>query len=94
MNKEELINYIRVLEVDNINRLSDAYKKLDKCNQKNYMASGLTITIQNVNTNSLNTLVIDEFMIADGFSDALIAELKKEVKRSYDLKKSYIRNIE
>lgn len=66
-------------------------KKIGKCTINNYMASGVTITIKNINKK--NHVICDEFMISDGLSPETIEAIKKDIKRSYDLKMAYIVKI-
>lgn len=47
------------------------------------MASGVTITINNIN--KTNSTIVEEVMIADGLSPETIAAIKADIKRSYKL---------
>jgi len=88
---KELKRRLEILEAGNINRLTEAYRKIDKCTIKNYMASGVTLTIKNINKK--NFTICDEFMIGDGLSDETIEAIKKDIKRAYDLKLPYIAKL-
>lgn len=89
--RQELKRELEVLKSDNFNALTTAYKNIDRCTTKNYMASGITITIKNIN--KTNNVICEEFCILDGLSDETIQAIKNDIKRSYDLKMSYIQKI-
>lgn len=91
MTEDQLKNQIRILEAQDIWRLIEAHKALDRCTKTNYLASGLTITIKNIN--KTKTTVAEEFMISNGFSDTLIEALKNDIKQSYDDKKNIIPDL-
>lgn len=88
---DELEREIELIKVDNIHRLTDAYKNIEKCTDKNYMASAITITIKNINQK--NFIVCEEFSIADGLSPETVEAIKRDIKRTYDLKMSFIKKI-
>ena len=88
---ENLERELEVLKAENIHRLTDAYKKIDKCTTTNYMASGITLTIKNINEK--NFVVCEEFLISDGLSNETIQAIKNDIKRAYDLKMSYIQKL-
>lgn len=89
--EKDLEREIEILKVESIHRLTDAYKNIDKCNMEKYMASGITITIKNINKK--NHVICEEFMINDGLSFETIEAIKRDIKRAYDLKMSYIAKI-
>lgn len=89
--KKELKRDLQVKEADNFFRLATAYEKIDKCGQKNYTGSGVTMTIQNINKE--NFVVCEEFLILDGLSDETISAIKADIKRTYDLKTALIPKI-
>ena len=89
--EKDLSRQLEILRASDIHRLTDAYKKIEKCSIEKYMASGVTLTIKNINKE--NFVICEEFMIADGLSDETIESIKKDIKRAYDLKMSYIQKI-
>lgn len=89
--KKQLKRKLQILESDNFYALAKAYENIDRCNTNNFMASGVTITIKNINKD--NPIICEEFCILDGLSDETIEAIKKDIKRSYDLKMSYIPKI-
>lgn len=89
--KQQLKRELEILKATEIYRLTDAYKAIDRCNTSNYMASGITFTVKNIN--KTNNVVCEEFCILDGLSDETITAIKNDIKRSYDLKMSYIQKI-
>jgi hypothetical protein len=86
--KQQLKREIQVSKADNFYSLSKAFKNIDKCSSRNYMGSGITIEIKNINKQ--NFVVCEEFMIIDGLSEETIEAIKKDIKRAYDLKMSLI----
>lgn len=89
--KKELKRELIIKESDSFYRLAEAYKKINKCTQSNYIGSGIVLTIKNINKE--NFIVCDDFLIIDGLSDETIQAIKKDIKRSYDLKMSLIPKI-
>lgn len=89
--KQELKRELEILKADSFHALTTAYKAIDKCSSKNYMASGITITIKNIN--KTNSIICEEFCILDGLSDETIQTIKNDIKRSYDLKMAYIQKL-
>lgn len=89
--KKELKRELNIKDSDNFYRLAEVYKKIDKCSQSNYIGSGIVLTIKNINKE--NFVICDDFMIIDGLSDETIQAIKKDIKRSYDLKMALIPKI-
>jgi len=86
-NEKYLKNKLRISEASSVSRLHDAHRDLKNCSEEKYTSSSLTITVKNINKD--NTTVIEEFVINDGFSKELIEALKKDIKKSYDLKMTF-----
>lgn len=76
-------NELRVLKASRLSVYCAAYRNLDKCGQDRYMASGVTITIKNIN--KTDNTIVEEVIIADGLSPETIAAIKADIKRSYEL---------
>jgi len=74
----------RILKANDITVLANAFKNIDKTSSNRYMASGVTITINNINKEGFN--IVEEFMIVDGLSQETINAIKNDIKRSYDLR--------
>lgn len=89
--RKELKRKLQITESDSFYALTNAYKNIDSCTTDNFMASGVTITIKNINKN--NPIICEEFCIIDGLSEETIKAIKKDIKRSYDLKMSFIPKI-
>lgn len=93
LTRNELLKHEnRVLKASDLSTLSTAYKNIDKCSEKNYIGSAITITIKNINKTGY--IIADEFSIADGLSDATIAAIKKDIEKSYNLKINHCLNCE
>lgn len=58
-----------------------ANQSIDKASQKHMMASGVLLQLSAVGGKE----IINPVMIKDGLSDATIAAIKEDLKRSYDL---------
>jgi len=86
MNKRELENELRKTRACDISALSQAYNNIEKCTNKNYMGSAVTLTIKNINLD--NNIIIKEFSISDGLSEETIGAIKKDIKRTYELRVS------
>ena len=89
--KQELKRELQILNADNFHTLTNAYKQIDKCSSKNYMASGVTLTIKNIN--KTNNTICEEFLIIDGLSDETIEAIKRDIKRTYDYKMYMIQKL-
>lgn len=79
---QKLENEVRVLTASQRFIISAAYRDLEKCGQDRYAASGVTITIKNLNPT--NNIIVREVVIPDGLSAETIKALKADVKRAYD----------
>lgn len=82
-------NDLRVIKAYDIGTLSRAYKSVDKASDKYYMGSGVTIAIKN--TNAVNNTIVEEVLIVDGLSKETIDAIKRDIKRTYDLRLSFNR---
>lgn len=87
LENNSLKNELRVLKASELFTICEAYRNINKCGQDRYMASGVTITLKNINQDK-NTIV-EEVCIADGLSLATITAIKQDIKRSYDLKNDF-----
>lgn len=81
--KEILKHENRVMKASQLLTLNSAYRNIDKCSIEKYLASGITITIKNINKQ--NNVICEEFIINDGLSPETIEAIKKDIERSYDL---------
>jgi len=79
----KLQNELRVLKASAQYARAEAYRNIDKAGQDRYMASAVTITIKNINSDK--NIIVEEVAISDGLSPATIAAIKADIKRSYDL---------
>lgn len=84
--KFRLAHQLRVCKAGDISTLAIAYKHMDKTSSDRYMASGVTITIKNINAN--DEVIVEEVLISDGLSKETIEAIKADIKRSYDMRLS------
>ena len=83
--KNQLKRQIEILEADTIYRLAEAHKKIICCSPTKYMGSGVTLTIKNINKD--NYVICEEFIILDGLSPDTSEAIRRDIERTYNLKK-------
>lgn len=79
---ETLAKDLMQTKAQDIGRLSHSHKIVGTLTTDKYMASGLIVTIKDLNGN----VVMDETLIADGLSPDTIASIRADIKRTYDLR--------
>jgi hypothetical protein len=75
---------LNLAKAQDIASLSQAYKTLDKAGFDKFMASGVVVEIKDLSGHSF----VNGFMVSDGLSQETIDALKKDIKRTYDLRLS------
>lgn len=75
----------RYLKADSVSTLFYAKSTINKLSTKNYMASGLILTVTDLSGNQQI-----EVVISDGFSDDLIKAIQENITRSLALKKMFV----
>lgn len=87
VNKSDLERQLLHCKAYDISTLYASYRDMDKTGNDRYMASGVIISIQNIN--KTKSTIIEPTMIMDGLSAETIEAIKKDIKRSYDLRMSF-----
>ena len=77
---KDLLNY-KAMDIMN---LVNAYRNVAKTGKDKYMASGVIVTITNLN----GVNIVDPVMIADGLSAETIAALQADIKAHHDYRLS------
>lgn len=76
-----LAHKLRVAEAESLIRLCSAHYNISNVGFDKYRASGVTLTIKNINQTS--EVLIEEVLIADGLSPETIEAIKLDLERTY-----------
>lgn len=75
---------LREYKAMDIMTLAQAHEAMLKTGSDRYMASGVIVTITNIN--GLGETIVGPVMIKDGLSADTIAALRADIKSTYDLR--------